>query len=163
MIPSRHGWSGATTGSRSCSCAGRSTSSADSELPGWPARARDALQFGCSLVVWGAALRTVYLWHTTWAVNSVSHMWGYRNYDTPDDSRNNAIVALLGGGGGWHNNHHADPASARHGHKWWEFDLSWLTIRLLARLGLATKVALPSPRLTTPSNPHTAPTDARVG
>jgi fatty-acid desaturase len=107
----------------------------------------DALRLACSVVVWGAALRTVYLWHTTWAVNSVSHVWGYRNYDTPDDSRNNAIVALLGGGGGWHNNHHADPASARHGHKWWELDLSWLTIRLLRRLGLARDIVLPSPRL----------------
>ena len=109
---------------------------------------KDALRFGSSLLVWGAALRTVYLWHTTWAVNSVSHLWGYRSYDTPDRSRNNAIVAVLGGGGGWHNNHHADPNSARHGHTWWELDLSWLTIRLLARLGLVTGVILPSSRLT---------------
>ena len=114
------------------------------------ASTKDALQFGSSLVVWGAALRTVYLWHTTWAVNSLSHLWGYRNYNTPDDSRNNAIVAVLGGGGGWHNNHHADPNSARHGHAWWEFDLSWLTIRLLMRLGLVTNVVLPSVRFSTP-------------
>ena len=104
----------------------------------------DALQFGTSLMVWGAALRTVYLWHTTWAVNSVTHMWGYRNYDTPDDSRNNWVVAWLGGGGGWHNNHHAEPSAAQMGQKPWEFDLSWQTIRLLRALGLVTDVVLPA-------------------
>ena len=64
-----------------------------------------------------------------------------------DGSRNNAIVGLLAAGEGWHNNHHADPGSARHGHKWWEFDLTWQVIRLLAQLGLATKVVLPAPGL----------------
>jgi stearoyl-CoA desaturase (delta-9 desaturase) len=106
-----------------------------------------ALQFGASLFVWGGPLRTVLVWHSTWSVNSVTHLWGYRNYATNDDSRNNAIVGLLAAGEGWHNNHHADPASARHGHKWWEFDLTWQVIRLLMFLGLATQVTLPSPRL----------------
>jgi stearoyl-CoA desaturase (delta-9 desaturase) len=107
----------------------------------------DAIQFGSSLLVWGAALRTVAVWHLTWAVNSVTHVWGYRNYATPDRSRNNALIALISSGEGWHNNHHADPRSARHGHKWWEFDLTWLVIRLLMACGLATNVALPSPLL----------------
>ena len=107
----------------------------------------DAAQFGASLFVWGGALRIVIVWHTTWSVNSVTHVWGYRNYETRDDSRNNPIIGLLAGGEGWHNNHHADPTSARHGHKWWELDLSWQTIRVLMLLGLATKVALPSPNL----------------
>ena len=106
--------------------------------------AADAAQFGASLLVWGGALRTAVVWHTTWCVNSVTHIWGYRNYETPDDSRNNPIIGLIAGGEGWHNNHHADPASARHGHTWWEFDLSWLTIRALMMLGLATNVTLPS-------------------
>ncbi len=97
----------------------------------------DASQFGLSLLVWGGALRTVLVWHTTWAVNSVTHVWGYRNYDTPDDSRNNPLIGLLAFGEGWHNNHHADPVSPRHGHKWWEIDLAWVTIRLLMLLGLA--------------------------
>lgn len=114
-------------------------------LSGWDLG--QSLQFGASLLIWGGAARTVFVWHTTWAVNSVTHFWGYRNYDTPDDSRNNPIVGLLAGGEGWHNNHHADPGSARHGHKWWEFDLSWLTIRFLMLVGLATKVVLPSPGL----------------
>jgi fatty-acid desaturase len=85
----------------------------------------DAVQFGTSLFVWAGALRMVLVWHSAWSVNSVTHAWGYRNYETPDDSRNNPIIGLLTGGEGWHNNHHADPTSARHGHKWWEFHLAY--------------------------------------
>jgi stearoyl-CoA desaturase (delta-9 desaturase) len=107
----------------------------------------DAFQFGASLLIWGGAARTVFVWHTTWAVNSVTHMWGYRNYQTPDDSRNNPLIGLLAAGEGWHNNHHADPNSAMHGHKWWEFDLTWLTLRVLMALGLATDVKVPSTAL----------------
>jgi stearoyl-CoA desaturase (delta-9 desaturase) len=121
-----------------------------------------AVQFGASLLVWGAALRTVMYWHMTWAVNSASHKWGYRNYPTPDDSRNNAIVALLAHGEGWHNNHHADPRSARHGHQWWEIDTTWLVIRLLARLGLFTDVALPAPKLIATMAAGAAPPSRRV-
>jgi fatty-acid desaturase len=111
----------------------------------------EAVRFGLSLVVWGAALRTVVVWHITWSVNSVTHVFGYRNYPTRDLSRNNACVALLASGEGWHNNHHADPRSAQHGHRWWELDLTFLIIRLLGWLGLATNVALPSPALIKPS------------
>jgi fatty-acid desaturase len=107
----------------------------------------DSAQFGASVLVWGAILRTVVVWHLTWSVNSVTHVWGYRNYETPDVSRNNAFIAILVSGEGWHNNHHADQRSARHGHKWWEIDLTWLVIRLLMALGLAKNVALPSPTL----------------
>jgi fatty-acid desaturase len=113
----------------------------------------DAIQFGLSLFIWGGVLRTVFVWHTTWSVNSVTHVWGYRNYSTPDASRNNALVALLAFGEGWHNNHHADSRSARHGHRWWEFDPTWLAIRLLILLGLAKNVALPSPVLRRKVNP----------
>jgi stearoyl-CoA desaturase (delta-9 desaturase) len=109
--------------------------------------ANDAAQFGLSLMVWGGAVRTVIVWHQTWFVNSAAHMWGYRNYETRDDSRNNVWAGLLCNGDGWHNNHHADPSAARHGHKPWEIDLSWLTIRLLAAMGLAKDVVLPSPAL----------------
>lgn len=106
-----------------------------------------ALQFGLSLLVWGVFVRTVLVWHSTWSVNSVTHIWGYRNYDTDESSRNNAVVGILAAGEGWHNNHHAHPRSARHGHMWWEIDLTWLTIRLLAALGLARKVITPSPEI----------------
>jgi stearoyl-CoA desaturase (delta-9 desaturase) len=76
----------------------------------------DAIQFGSSLMVWGAAVRTVLVWHVTWSINSVTHLWGYRNYETPDNSRNSVLIGLLANCEGWHNNHHADPGSARHGH-----------------------------------------------
>jgi fatty-acid desaturase len=111
-------------------------------LLGWPLAA--AVQFGLSLVVWGAIVRTVLHLHFTWSVNSITHMWGYRNYETTDNSRNNAIIAFISNGEGWHNNHHADPRSARHGHMWWEFDVAWLTIRFLEVVGLATQVRLPA-------------------
>jgi fatty-acid desaturase len=105
---------------------------------------RNALQFGLSLFVWGGALRTVFVWHYSWSVNSITHFWGYRNYETPDVSRNNVFVGFIAAGEGWHNNHHADPRAARHGHKWWEFDLTWMVIRLLMLLGLARNVVEPS-------------------
>jgi fatty-acid desaturase len=101
-----------------------------------------ATQFGLSLFVWGAVLRTVMVWHFTWSINSVTHVWGYRNYDTHDVSRNNALIALLTSGEGWHNNHHAEPRSARHGHMWWEIDVTWMIIRLLMSMGLVTDVVL---------------------
>jgi fatty-acid desaturase len=103
----------------------------------------EAVQFGLSLLVWGVFLRTVLVWHQTWAVNSLSHMWGYRNYATDEGSRNNWFVGILSNGEGWHNNHHADPRSAKHGHLWWELDITYVTIRVLAAVGLATNVARP--------------------
>jgi sn-1 stearoyl-lipid 9-desaturase len=106
-----------------------------------------ALQFGLSILVWGVFVRSVLVWHITWSVNSVTHVWGYRNYPTDDTSRNNALVSFFATGEGWHNNHHADPRSARHGHKWWEIDVTWLIIRLLMALGLARRVMTPSPSL----------------
>ncbi len=103
----------------------------------------DGLQFGLSLVVWGVFVRTVLTWHITWSVNSVTHRWGYQNYDTRENSRNNILVGLWSNGEGWHNNHHADQRAASHGHRWWEFDLTWQTIRLLERLGLVKDVIRP--------------------
>ena len=105
---------------------------------------RVGFQFGVSFVVWGVLLRTVLVWHITWSVNSLSHLWGYRTYATRDHSRNNWLVGLIANGEGWHNNHHWDPRSAAHGHRWWEFDLSFLTIRLLETLGLAHHVIRPN-------------------
>jgi stearoyl-CoA desaturase (delta-9 desaturase) len=98
------------------------------------------LPLACSFLVWGIFVRLVFVLHSTWFVNSASHMWGYRNYSTSDDSRNNWWVALLSYGEGWHNNHHAFPTMARHGHRWWEIDITYLTIRLLRRVGLAWDV-----------------------
>ncbi len=98
------------------------------------------VQFGLSLWVWGVILRTVAVWHITWSVNSVTHLWGYRNYETDEQSKNNVWIGLLSNGEGWHNNHHAQPRCAAHGHKWWEFDVTWLSIWLLQKLGLAWDV-----------------------
>jgi sn-2 palmitoyl-lipid 9-desaturase len=96
---------------------------------------------GISLVVYGMLLRLAYVLNVTWAVNSASHMWGYRNYTTSDDSRNLWWVGLLAYGEGWHNNHHAFPGRARHGHRWWEIDVTYLVIWLMERCGLAWNVA----------------------
>ena len=101
------------------------------------------VQFGASLLVWGVFVRTVAVWHITWSVNSLTHLFGYSNYKTDDHSRNNWLVAILALGEGWHNNHHHDPASASNQHRWWEIDLTYYHIKLLEKLGLATKVIPP--------------------
>lgn len=95
---------------------------------------------GWSMVLWGVFARVVFGWHSTWFVNSASHYWGKRRFETKDDSTNNWWVALLTFGEGWHNNHHAYPTSARHGLKWYEFDSNWLTIRLFKKLGWAKNI-----------------------
>jgi stearoyl-CoA desaturase (delta-9 desaturase) len=112
--------------------------------PGWliTGDPMSGVQLGLSLLIWGVFLRTVLVWHITWSVNSVTHLWGYRNYDTDENSRNNWFVGLVSNGEGWHNNHHAQPRAAAHGHKWWEFDVTYSTIRLLALAGLAKNVVL---------------------
>ena len=98
------------------------------------------VELGTSLVVWGMFVRLVIVLHATWLVNSASHMWGYKNYETTDDSRNNWLVAIVAYGEGWHNNHHAYPRMAKHGHKWWEFDITWQAIRLFRATGLVWDV-----------------------
>jgi stearoyl-CoA desaturase (delta-9 desaturase) len=103
----------------------------------------NAAHTGLSIMMFGVFVRTVLVWHITWAVNSVTHLWGYRSYETGEDSRNNVLIGLISNGEGWHNNHHADPRSARHGHRWWEIDNTYLTIRVLEWLGLATDVVPP--------------------
>jgi len=83
------------------------------------------------------------MWHVTWSVNSLSHMFGYRNYDTDDHSRNNWFVAIISSGEGWHNNHHADQSAATVQHKWWEFDLNYYIIVMFSWMGLATNIVPP--------------------
>ena len=97
---------------------------------------------GFPLFFWGTCLRVVVGLHSTWLVNSATHMWGKRRFATRDDSRNNWWVALLTFGEGWHNNHHAHPTSARHGLAWYEFDPSWLLIRTMRKLGIAKGVQI---------------------
>ncbi len=97
---------------------------------------------GWSFVVWGIFVRLVFGWHCTWLVNSAAHMFGYQTYDSRDESRNCWWVALLSFGEGWHNNHHAFPRMARHGLRWWELDVNYLTLRLLQMPGLVWDVRL---------------------
>jgi len=95
---------------------------------------------GFPLMCWGIFLRVVLGLHATWLVNSATHMWGKRRFTTKDDSRNNWWVALMTFGEGWHNNHHAHPTSARHGLAWYEFDISWITLKLMKAIGVAKQV-----------------------
>ncbi len=99
---------------------------------------------GWSFVIYGVFLRAVILWHTTWLINSASHITGYRSFEeTGDNSRNLWWTALLTYGEGWHNNHHAHPNVAPAGRTWWEIDTTWWVIQGLQKLGLAKKVVMP--------------------
>jgi stearoyl-CoA desaturase (delta-9 desaturase) len=99
---------------------------------------------GWPMLFWGVFFRVTFGLHGTWLVNSATHLWGTRRFETKDDSRNSWWVALLSFGEGWHNNHHAHPSAARHGLAWYEIDLNWWGIRLLQVLGLARGVKLVS-------------------
>jgi sn-2 palmitoyl-lipid 9-desaturase len=98
---------------------------------------------GWSFVVYAVFLRAVVLWHTTWLINSATHMRGYRSFEVKDNSRNLWWAALLTYGEGWHNNHHAFPNVAKAGWSWWEVDITWWSIKTLQVLGLAKKVVMP--------------------
>ena len=94
--------------------------------------------------LWGGLVRIFLLHHVTWSINSICHVFGTRPWAAHDESRNNPVMALLGFGEGWHNGHHAFPASARHGLRWWEFDISWVVIRTMQVLRLARDIKLPT-------------------
>lgn len=102
---------------------------------------------GWSFVVWGIFVRLVLVYHCTWLVNSAAHVWGYRTYKSNDQSTNLWWVALVTYGEGWHNNHHAFQYSARHGLRWWEFDTTYMMIKVMEKFGLASAVKVPHPRL----------------
>jgi len=91
---------------------------------------------GAQMLVWGFFVSTTALFHATVTINSLAHRFGTRRYATRDDSRNNGWLALLTFGEGWHNNHHFFPGSVRQGFRWWEVDVTWYGLRLLAALGL---------------------------
>ncbi|HEV3220730.1 MAG TPA: fatty acid desaturase [Candidatus Acidoferrales bacterium] len=97
---------------------------------------------GLPFLLWGIFLRTVVGLHFTWLVNSATHVWGSRRFQTQDMSTNNFLVALVTFGEGWHNNHHAHPVSAKHGLRWYEVDLNWYGIWALKKLGLAKSINL---------------------
>ena len=95
---------------------------------------------GMTGLVWGYFVSTVVLWHCTFFINSLCHVWGNRRYQTTDTSRNNFFLALLTLGEGWHNNHHHYQRSARQGFYWWEIDLSYYVLRVLQALHLVWDV-----------------------
>ena len=102
---------------------------------------------GWSWVIWGVFVRIVATYHITWLVNSAAHHVGYQSYRTGDRSTNNWWVALLAWGEGWHNNHHAFPFSAKHGMQWFEIDVTYAMIRVLAWMKLAKDIKLPTPQM----------------
>ncbi|MBA2281164.1 MAG: fatty acid desaturase [Acidimicrobiia bacterium] len=110
----------------------------------WTAAVAAFLIGGWSGLVVGFFGSTVLLWHATFSVNSIGHIFGRRRYATADTSRNNALVAALTLGEGWHNNHHHFPASARNGFFWYELDLTYLGLRALAALRVVRDLRLPS-------------------
>jgi len=95
--------------------------------------------------IWGGLVRMLLVHHVTWSINSVCHIWGTRPFRSHDESRNNPIFGVLAMGEGWHNNHHAFPTSARHGLRWWQVDVSYMIIRAMAMIGLASDVRTPTP------------------
>ena len=101
----------------------------------WAAAARPEWgTTGLQMMVWGGCISTVAVYHATFCVNSLCHLFGTRRYDNDEQSRNNWLVALLTFGEGWHNNHHRYPAAARQGFRWWELDVTYHILRLMSLL-----------------------------
>ncbi|HZU41636.1 MAG TPA: fatty acid desaturase [Terriglobales bacterium] len=117
---------------------------------------------GWKWVLWGIFLRVVVGLHSTWAVNSATHLWGSRRFATKDLSTNNWLVAMFTFGEGWHNNHHAHPTSARHGLRWYELDMNWYGIWILKKLGLAKQIRIAKADQALPSAPLVAVAPAKA-
>jgi stearoyl-CoA desaturase (delta-9 desaturase) len=98
---------------------------------------------GIHAFVWGFLVSSVLLWHGSFAVNSLAHLFGRQRYETGDDSRNSFLLAVATTGEGWHNNHHRYPSSARQGFRWWEVDVTYYVLWLLARLGIVWDLRRP--------------------
>jgi stearoyl-CoA desaturase (delta-9 desaturase) len=100
---------------------------------------------GWSGLVFGFFLSTVFVWHITFAVNSVAHLFGRRRYGTPDTSRNSLLLALVTLGEGWHNNHHHYPRSVRQGFFWWEIDAGYAVLKVFGWLRIISDLQYPTP------------------
>jgi stearoyl-CoA desaturase (delta-9 desaturase) len=90
--------------------------------------------------LWGFVVSTVMLFHGTFAINSIAHVWGTRRFDTPDQSRNNFLLALVTLGEGWHNNHHRYMYACRQGLRWWEIDVTYYVLRGLQATGIVREI-----------------------
>jgi stearoyl-CoA desaturase (delta-9 desaturase) len=102
---------------------------------------------GWHALLWGFFVSTVALWHGTFTINSLSHMWGKRRYTTTDDSKNNPVLAIVTMGEGWHNNHHYYPRSVRQGFRWWQVDMTYYILRSLAVVGIVWDLHVPSQKV----------------
>jgi stearoyl-CoA desaturase (delta-9 desaturase) len=91
---------------------------------------------GWQMLIWGFFISTVALYHGTYTINSLSHVFGRQRYRTGDTSRNNLLLAIITLGEGWHNNHHHYPATARQGFYWWEIDVTFYLLKVLSFFGL---------------------------
>ena len=91
---------------------------------------------GMQMLVWGYFISTAVLAHSTFTINSLSHLLGKRRFETTDTSKNNLALALLTMGEGWHNNHHFYPTATRQGFYWWEIDATYYGLYILSKLGL---------------------------
>jgi stearoyl-CoA desaturase (delta-9 desaturase) len=117
---------------------------------------------GLPAVLWGVFVSTALLWHGTFLVNSLTHLFGRRRYATPDASRNSFLIALVTLGEGWHNNHHHYQSTANQGWFWWELDVSWYLLRALAAVGLVWDLRLPPAAVRDPARaapPPAVPAD----
>lgn len=113
----------------------------------WALAIASYLIAGWSGLVVGFFFSTILLWHATFTVNSLAHIFGWRRYRTDDTSRNNPVIAFITLGEGWHNNHHAYAPSARNGFFWWEYDVTYYILRGLSRLGIVNELRLPPHRV----------------
>jgi len=107
----------------------------------WPALGTSGMQ----MLIWGFFISSVVLFHGTCLINSMAHLWGNRRYRTTDKSRNSFILSLITLGEGWHNNHHYYPGTVRQGFYWWEIDITYYLLRVMARLGVISDLR-PVPR-----------------
>jgi stearoyl-CoA desaturase (delta-9 desaturase) len=121
---------------------------------------------GAETLVWGFLVSTTLLWHGTFTINSLSHIFGKRRYATDDDSKNNPLLAIVTMGEGWHNNHHYYPRSVRQGFFWWEIDATYYVLKLLSGVGLVWDLHVPPSRVRTgahaPKSAQKAPLSASV-
>jgi stearoyl-CoA desaturase (delta-9 desaturase) len=113
-------------------------------------------------LVWGLFVSTVLLWHGTFTINSLTHLWGSRRFSTTDDSRNNLWLALITGGEGWHNNHHHYQRSVNQGFFWWEIDMTFYTLWLLSKLGIVWDLHLAPARVRVASSTPSSSTPTTV-
>jgi stearoyl-CoA desaturase (delta-9 desaturase) len=95
---------------------------------------------GWPVLLWGYFLSTICVWHGTFTINSLSHLFGSRRWETTDESRNNPLLAFITMGEGWHNNHHYCMSSCRQGYKWWEYDMTWMILKALSFVGIVREM-----------------------